>query len=152
MTPICQMKDLPLGGSTTCRRESNYIDIQTYCELFHQTNHKTVKHVTHKTNRSIDKGHKTYNITLTTSQVQEEIKQSKNNNSQGPYKLNLNIRHLKHICPLGHAFHMSMFKTTLNYNIIPHTWKWDNIVPIPKPNKDTRKEHLIQAHPYPSSQ
>ena len=22
MTPICQMKDLPLGGSTTCRQES----------------------------------------------------------------------------------------------------------------------------------
>ena len=22
LTPICQMKDLPLGGSTTCRRES----------------------------------------------------------------------------------------------------------------------------------
>ena len=36
-----------------------------------------------------------YNITLTTSQVQEAIKQSKNNNSQGPDKLN--IRHLKHI-------------------------------------------------------
>ena len=32
-----------------------------------------------------------YNITLTTSQVQEAIKQSKNNNSQGPDKLN--IRH-----------------------------------------------------------
>ena len=22
LTPVCQMKDLPLGGSTTCRRES----------------------------------------------------------------------------------------------------------------------------------
>ena len=37
-------------------------------------------------------------ITLTTSQVQEAIKQSKNNNSQGPDKLN--IRHLKHIGPV----------------------------------------------------
>ena len=78
-----------------------------------------------------------YNITLTTSQVQEAIKQSKNNNSQGPDKLN--IRHLKHIGPLGIAFLTSMFKTALNKNIIPHTWKLTNIVPIPKPNKDTDK-------------
>ena len=78
-----------------------------------------------------------YNITLTTSQVQEAIKQSKNNNSQGPDKLN--IRHLKHIGPLGLAFLTSMFKTALNKNIIPHTWKLANIVPIPKPNKDTDK-------------
>ena len=32
-----------------------------------------------------------------------------------------------------------MFKTTLNNNIIPHTWKLANIIPIPKPNKDTDK-------------
>ena len=32
-----------------------------------------------------------------------------------------------------------MFKTALNKNIIPHTWKFANIVPIPKPNKDTDK-------------
>ena len=30
-----------------------------------------------------------------------------------------------------------MFKTDLNKNIILHTWKLDNIVPISKPNKDT---------------
>ena len=29
-----------------------------------------------------------------------------------------------------------MLKTVLNTNIIPHTWKLANIVPIPKPNKD----------------
>ena len=52
--------------------------------------------------------HKTCNITLTTTQVQEAIHQSKNNNSQGPDKLN--IRHLKYICPLGLAFLTSMFK------------------------------------------
>ena len=34
---------------------------------------------------------------------------------------------------------MSMFKTALNKNIIPHTWKLANIVPIPKPNNDTDK-------------
>ena len=32
-----------------------------------------------------------------------------------------------------------MFKTALNKNIIPHTWKLANIAPIPKPNKDTDK-------------
>ena len=39
----------------------------------------TVKHATHKTNRSIDRATQNiqgYNITLTTSQVQEAIKQS----------------------------------------------------------------------------
>ena len=52
----------------------------------------TVKHATHKTNISIDRATQNiqgYNITLPTSQVQ-----SKNNNSQGPDKLN--IMHLKH--------------------------------------------------------
>ena len=62
-------------------------------------------------------------------------KKCKNNNSQGPDKFN--IRHLKHIGPLGLAFLTSMFKTALNKNIIPHTGKLANIVPIPKPNKDT---------------
>ena len=100
----------------------------------------TVKHATHKTNRHINRATHNiqgYNITLTTSQVQDAIKQSKNNNSQGPDKLN--IRHLKHIGPLGLAFLTSMLKTALNKNIIPHTWKLANIVPIPKPNKDTDK-------------
>ena len=32
-----------------------------------------------------------------------------------------------------------MFKTALNKNIIPHTWKLANIVPFSKPNKDTTK-------------
>ena len=32
-----------------------------------------------------------------------------------------------------------MFKTALIKNLIPHTWKLANIVPIPKPNKDTDK-------------
>ena len=32
-----------------------------------------------------------------------------------------------------------MFKTALNKNLIPHTWKLANKVPIPKPNKDTNK-------------
>ena len=100
----------------------------------------TVKHATHKKNRHVNRtthNIQGYNITLTTSLVQEAIKQSKNNNSQGPAKLN--IRHLKHIGPLGLAFLTSMFKTALNKNIIPHIWKLANIVPIPNSNKDTDK-------------
>ena len=54
--------------------------------------------------------HTTYKDT--TLHSLEAIKQSKNNNSQGPDKLN--IRHLKHIGPLGLAFLTSMFKTALN--------------------------------------
>ena len=45
--------------------------------------------------------------------------------------------HLKHICPLRLAFLTSMLTTAPN--IIPHTWKLANIVPIPKCNKDTDK-------------
>ena len=75
--------------------------------------------------------------TLTTTQVQKAIKQSKNNNSQGPDKLN--IRHLKHISPLGLAFLTSMLKTAINTNIIPYISKLANIVPIPKPKKDIDK-------------
>ena len=111
------------------QQNSNYT--QTHCELFHQTIHKHCQAHINRATHNIQE----YNITLTTSQVQEAIKQSKNNNSHGPDKLN--IRHLKHIGPLGLAFLTSMFKTALNKNIIPHTWKLANIVPIPKPNKDT---------------
>ena len=98
----------------------------------------TVKHSTHKTNRSIDRAvHKLpkHTITLTTTQVQEAIQHSKNNNSVGPD--NLSIRHLKHIGPLGLTFLTSMYTTALNKDIIPHMWKLANIIPIPKPNKDT---------------
>ena len=83
------------------QQNSNYT--HTHCELFHQTIHKHCQaRKTHKTNRHINRATHNiqgYNITLTTSQVQEAIKQSKNNNSQGSDKLN--IRHLKHIGPLG---------------------------------------------------
>ena len=86
------------------QQNSNYT--QTHCELFHQTIHK---HETHKTHRHINRATHNiqgYNITLTTSQVQEAIQLSKNNNSQGPDKLN--ISHLKHIGTLGLAFLTSM--------------------------------------------
>ena len=100
----------------------------------------TVKHAVNKTNIYINRASRKiqgHNITLTTTQVQEAIKQSKNNNSHGPDKLN--IRHLKHICPLVLVFLTSMLKTALNTNIIPHIWKLANIVPIPKPIKGIDK-------------
>ena len=125
-------------------QQQNNNHTQTYCELFPQTIHKHCQ--THKTNRSITRDtHKIqgYDITLTITQVQVAIKQSKNNNSQGPDKLS--IRHLKHIGPLGLTFLTSMLKTALNTNVIPHIWKLANIVPIP--NKDTS-----YTAPYPSSE
>ena len=118
-------------------QQNNNKHTKTSCELFHQTIHK---YATHKTNRSINKATQNiqgYNITLTTSHVQEAIKQSRNNNSQGPDKLN--IRHQNLIRSLGLAFLTRMFKTALHKNIILHTWKFANVVPIPKPNKDTDK-------------
>ena len=121
-------------------QQQNSNNTQTHFELFHQTIHKHCQTRNTQKNRHINRATHNiqgYNITLTTSQVQDAITQSKNNNSQGPDKLN--IRHLKHIGPLGLAFLTSMFKTALNKNIIPHTWKLANIVPIPKPNKDTDK-------------
>ena len=98
----------------------------------------TVKHTAHKADRHINRATHNmqgYNIVHTASQVQEAIGQSKNNNSQSPAKLN--IRHLRHICPLGLAFLTSMFEAALDKNIIPHTWKLAGMVPVPKPNKDT---------------
>ena len=132
-----------LSGISTHTKHSHGIQQQnsnhtkTYCELFHQT---IRKHAAHKTDRYTNRTpHKVqgYSITLTITQVQEAIKQSINNNSQGPDKLN--IRHLRHIGPIGLAFLTSMLKTALNTNIIPHIWKFVNIVPIPKLNKDIDK-------------
>ena len=118
------------------QQNSNYT--HTHCELFHQTIRKHCQARNTQNKRTHWQSNiQGCNITLTTSQVQESIKPSKNNNSQGPDKLN--IMRLKHIGPLGLAFLTSMFKTALNKNIIPHTWKLANIVHIPKPNKDTDK-------------
>ena len=113
-------------------QQQNNNHTQTFCELFHKTIHK---HATHKTNRSINRATHNiqgYNITLTTTEVQEAMKQSKNNNSQGPDKLN--IIHLNHIGPLGLSFFACMLTTafSFNSNIIPHICKLSNIVPIPK--------------------
>ena len=64
------------------------------------------------------------NITLTTTHFHKAIEQIKNNNSEGPDKLN--IRHLKHIYHLGFAFLTIIFETALNNNIISHIWKLAN--------------------------
>ena len=50
--------------------------------------------------------------------------------------LQVNIRHLKNIGPLGLAYLTNMYNRSLNNNVILHTWKLSNIIPIPKPNKD----------------
>ena len=86
-----------------------------------------------------------YNITLTTSQVQEAIKQSKNNNSQGPAKIN--IGHPKHIGPLGLAFLTSMFKTALNKKLSLKSWLTLSLSQNPTKTQ-TRVPH---TGPYPSS-
>ena len=98
-------------------------------------NSQTLSNTQHtKQTDTLTEQHTTYTYTTSHSLLlQEAIKQSKNNNSQ------LNIRHIKHIGPLGITFLTSMFKTALNKNILPHTWKWANIVHIPKPKKDTDK-------------
>ena len=119
---------------SNCRLLPDYIVCQRIVSL------NTVKHATHRTNRFINRAtHKIqkYNITFTTTQVQEAIKQSKNNNSQGPDKLKM--RHPKHIGPLGLAFLTSMLTTARNTNTIPYIWKLANIVSITKNNKDIDK-------------
>ena len=132
-------------------QQQNSNHTHTYCELFRQTIYKLCQTGNTQDRHSNRATHSIqgYNITLTTSHVQEAIKQSKNNNSQGPDKLN--IRHLKQIGPLGLAFLTSMFKTALNKNIIPHTWKLAIIVPILKPKKRHKQGCLIQAHIPPLS-
>ena len=64
---------------------------QTYYELFHQTIHKHCQSCNTQ-DISINRATHTipgYSITLTTTQIQEAIKQSENNNSQGHDKLNI---------------------------------------------------------------
>ena len=132
---------------TTSTYTKHFHNIQQQNSNYTKQFTNTVKPAAHKTNMSFNRATQNiqgYNLTITISQVQEAIKQCKNDNSQGPDKLN--IRHLKHIGPPGLAFLTSMFKTALNKNIIPHTWKLADIVPIPKPNKDTDK-----GNSYPSS-
>ena len=116
-------------NNTITFKEKTFTTPTQIANAFNKQFTNTVKHKTHKTKSHIDRTHskpQTTNITLTTT--------SKNNNSTGPDKVN--IRHLKHIGPLGLAYLTNMYNTSLNNNIIPHAWKLANIIPIPKPNKD----------------
>ena len=124
------------------QQNSNYT--QTHCELFHQTIHK---HTTHKTNIHINRETHTiqgYNITLTTSQVQEAIKQCKNNNSLGSDKRN--IRRLKHIGPLGLAFLTSMLKNCSQKKKFTSHMEVGKHSPYPKTQQRHKQGYLIQAH------
>ena len=127
-------------------QQQNNNHTHTYCELF-----GTQHCATHKANWFINRATHTiqgYSMTITTTQVQDAIQQSKNTNLQGTDELN--IRHLKHRGPLGIAILTILLKTTLNTNIIPHIWKLANIVRIPKPNKDI--DRTPHTDPYPLSQ
>ena len=95
-------------------QQQNSNHTQTHREWFHQQFTNTVKHARNKTNSYINRATQKiqgHNITLATTQVQEAIKQSKNNTSHGPDKLN--IRHLKHTGTFGLAFLTSMLKMLL---------------------------------------
>ena len=117
----------------TTFKEKTFTSPTQIANAFNKQFTNTVQHKTHNTNRHI--GRKTHklqntNIALATTQAQATIKQSKNKNSTGPDEVN--IRHLKHIGPLGLEYLTNMYNTSLNNNIIPHTWKLANIIPIPK--------------------
>ena len=77
--------------------------------------------------------HIQYKIIISHLPLFRSKRQSKNNDTQVTDKLN--IKHLKHIGPLGLAFHASMLKTALNTHIIPHIWKLANISPFQNPTK-----------------
>ena len=79
----------------------------------------TIKHSTHKTNRSIDRAaHKLPKHTISVLLSLQPKSKRQYNNSVGPD--NLSIRHLKHIGPLGLTVLTNMYTTALNKNIIPH--------------------------------
>ena len=117
------------------QQNSNYT--QAHCGLFHRTIHK------HCQARGTQNKQTHWQSNTRHARIQHHThyfsspRGYKKIYSQGPHKLN--IRHLKHICPLGLAFLTSMFEAALDKNIIPHTWKLANIVHIPKPNKDIDK-------------
>ena len=97
----------------------------------------TPKHIANCFTKPLTEQHKTY--TYHTS-CQRGNKRSKNDNSQGPDKLN--IMPLEHICSLVLALFTSMLKTALNNNIIPRISKLSNM----SPSQGHRQWHLIQAH------
>ena len=67
-------------------------------------------------------------------QVQLAISNSTNNNSTGPY--GINIIHLKQLGLLTIRYLTNMYNITLNTSTLPHLWKRATVFPISKPNKD----------------
>jgi hypothetical protein len=72
--------------------------------------------------------------TVTPTEVQNAIKNSKTNNSSGPD--NISIHHLKHLSPTAITYLTKLYNLVLKDNTIPQIWKLSNVVAIPKPNKD----------------
>ena len=70
-------------------------------------------------------------------QLIKAIKDSSNNNSTGPDKIN--IKHLKHLDPRALDYLLNLYNLVLNTNIIPIIWKTAKIIPIPKPNKSVNE-------------
>jgi len=90
-----------------------------------------------KTDRKIRKLINSEKIKITSSQVFEAIKSSRNNNSTGPD--NINIKHLKHLGPLAIDYLKDIYNLAINQNIIPQIWKCAKIIPILKPDKNANE-------------
>ena len=86
----------------------------------------STKHKTHKVNRSIDRTTKQLKseidtFEITTEQVKQAIKTTKNSNSLGPDKIS--IHHLKHLGPIALQYLTNLFNLTMQNNTIPAIWK-----------------------------
>jgi hypothetical protein len=78
-------------------------------------------HKTHRRNRQTDKKIKRMTgdpITITNEHTVDAIRQTKNNNSTGPDKIN--IKHLKHLGPLAVSYLTTILNLALNNNTIPY--------------------------------
>ena len=83
--------------------------------------------------RNLKKRPKDQKINITTEQVQEAIKKSKNSKALGPDKISAVM--LKHVGPHGISYLTNIFNHSLNQGIIPALWKTGRIIPILKPGK-----------------
>jgi hypothetical protein len=110
---------------------------QNTAECFNNQFTNLTKHKTSKINRQIDKEIRKLpmdSTTVTPTEVQNAIKNSKTNNSSGPD--NISIHHLKHLGPTAITYLTKLYNLVLKDNTIPQIWKLSKVIPIPKPNKD----------------
>jgi hypothetical protein len=110
---------------------------QNTAECFNNQFTNLTKHKTSKINRQIDKEIRKLpmdSTTVTPTEVQNAIKNSKTNNSSGPD--NISIHHLKHLGPTAITCLTKLYNLVLKDNTIPQIWKLSKVIPIPKPNKD----------------